>query len=233
MSIVSSDFNPESVLRSVATELRYNSEDLSVFWDETADPRIRYTVKGRINGMAVVVYRNQESADADKNQQIIDSLLRGAFFEQKKVDPWMVNAVAKVCKLEDLTSYLTVLSREGWAMTDLEAEPSREVKTISQLKRYQLRLLAMWLVDPLAALGVIHKGDLSIVLAVLIEQCSYDEAALAKAIRSISGMGGLGISATTSEGYIIEAENQEARDYLLALYESSPVLGSAVWPLSR
>jgi hypothetical protein len=221
------DFSPESVLRAAVTELHCDPSDLVISWDELVEPRIHYTVVGKSKQMKFGVWRDRKASEADKNQKIIDLLLSGFFSSGVRCNSWLLEAVAKVCKLDDLTSYLTVVSRECWAKPDVEDRADDRLselikgsaKTIARFKSNQSAILTLWLSDPLKALRSIHNDDLDVILAVLLEQCSYDEFELAAVIRI--GIGKATIEAVTPEGYIIEADNEVAHEYLVAQYEAT------------
>lgn len=226
------DFSPESVMAAVATELHYNRDDLEVTWDESVSPRVSYTVRGKSNKMVLVVFRSVADSEADCQEIIHRMLFGGFFFEVYQSDRSVLEAVAKVCNLSDLTSFLTSAVREGWALPNDKGDERGKVdeavmtaRTILQIKANQESLLARFLKDPVAAVWRLHGGDFSSSIAVLIEQCSFDVNALTKAI--MNAMGGwkafedCAVVAETPEGYIVVPKNLEAREYTDALYASS------------
>lgn len=229
MTDPSNDFSPESVRSAVATELRYNADDLEVTWDEKETPRTVYEVRGKSNKMCLVVHRSVATAEAECCALLHETLFNGLFLTEQIVTRDVLEAAAKVCNLADLTPYLTMASREGWAMAsgeDGSEEPALgNAQTIPEIKANQVGLLATWLKDPLAAVWRLQGGDLPSTLAVLIEQCSFDIEVMTKAImKSMGGWQTFGIcsvTAATPEGYIIEADNEVASDYLEALYSVS------------
>jgi hypothetical protein len=223
------DFSPEAVLSAVASELRYNRDDLEVTWDETVTPRVAYVVLGKSNKMRLAVHRSEADA-ATKFQDIIhENLFSGTFFQEMIMKRLVLDAVVKICNLADLTPYLTMASREGWMLPtgedDMDGPDIGTAQTIPEIKDYQAALLARWLKDPVAAVWRLQGGDLPSTLAVIVEQCSFDIEALTMAI--MTAMGGwrlLAISpvvATTPEGFVIEANNPEAAAYLEELYEAT------------
>ncbi len=230
MTDQSKDFSPEAVLAAVAKELRYNRDDLDVSWDEKVDPRVVYYVTGKANKMEFLVYLNEAEAERGCQDIIHESLFTGQFFEEPElVDRAVLDAVAKVCNLADLTPFLTMVAREGWAMPDEdeESEPQAvaDAQTIPEIKSNQAAMLDRWLKDPVAAVWRIQDSDLASTLAVLIEQCSFDIDALTKAI--MVAMGGWkafafsSVVATTPEGYVITADNIAAVEYLEELYQAT------------
>jgi len=224
------DFSPETVLSAVATELRYNRDDLEVEWDETVEPRRHYEVRGKSNKMSLAVYRTGADAEAAVRTLIQDSLIARTFFNYDFPDRSVLAEVSKVCTLADLTPYLTMAAREGWAMPTGDeneqgvSDPAiGNAKTIVEIKVNQAALLAEWLKSPVAAVWRLQGGDLPSVLAVLIEQCSYDVDALLRAL--MSGRGGWrpylsGCVAVTPEGFVISALNLAAEEYLEELYDA-------------
>jgi hypothetical protein len=235
MTSQNNDFSPESVLASVATELRYNKDDLVVTWDEHESPLVLCLVAGRSNKMELVVYRNEAAAIGDCQKVIHQQLFSGRFLTQtfeEGIERSVLEAVAKVCNLADLTPYLTVAVREGWVMPNDEANDLSEhlqterlqanEKTIPEMKANQAILLAKWLKKPVDAVWRLQGGDVASTVAVLIEQCSFDLDKLIGAI--MTGMGGwrsfeiCPIVATTPEGYIIVSANEQASTYLEELF---------------
>lgn len=235
MTDSSKEFTPEAVLSAVAIELNIqrSNNDLEVLWDEKAEPRVEYEVVRRFNSkVRFIVHRSE--ADAENRCQAIihKDLVAGTFFDKHFAERVMLEEVAKVCNLSDLTSYLTMVAREGWVMPigeDEDFDVSDQItgvpQAISEIKNNRAVLLSRWLKDPVAAVWKIHGGDVQSVLAVLIEQCSYDVDELTKAImNAMGGWRSLSVStvtATTSEGFIIEAKTKEASDYLEGLYTIS------------
>jgi hypothetical protein len=230
----SKDFSPEAVLAAVAAELRYNRDDLEVTWDETVSPRVTYEVVGKSNRMRLVVYRSEADAEAVCQDTIHEDLFKGGFFVVFSDDlrREVLDAMVKVCNLSDLTPYLTMAVREGWAMSnsaddDLESSEQTigNAQTIPEIKAHQAALLVKWLKDPVAAVWRLQGGDLPSTMAVLIEQCSFDVDALTKALMvAMGGWRAFGIctvTATTPEGFVIEADNDEASAYLESLYADS------------
>jgi hypothetical protein len=223
------DFSPETVLAAVAAELRYNKDDLAITWDETITPRASYEVLGKSNDMRLVVYRSEEDVAAECQAGIHETLFAGTFIAENSLDRSVLEAVAKVCNLSDLTPYLTMASREGWTLPDDEDNPDGPAigtaQTIPEIKAHQAALLATWLKDPVNAVWRLQGGDLSSTIAVLIEQCSFDVNVLTKAI--MEAMGGwrsfeVGtVTATTPEGFVIEPDNFKAAEYLESLYAVS------------
>jgi hypothetical protein len=225
------DFSPESVMAAVAVELRYNRDDLEVTWDENATPLRFYEVRGKGNKMLLRVYRSEAEAESEYRDIVHEDLFLGTFFDALDVERELLDAVAKVCNLVDLTSYLTVASREDWAMPSSDDEDHSasdaaigDAQAIPALKRNQAVLLEQWLKDPVVAVWQLQGKDLATTMAVLIEQCSFDVDVLTKAI--VTAMGGWrslsmgSVGATTPEGYVIEATNREAVEYLDELFTS-------------
>jgi hypothetical protein len=232
MSDSNKDFSPEAVMRSVATELHYNFDDLEVVWDETASPRVSYIIRGKSNKMVLSVFRGVPEIEADCQADIHRMIFGGSFFEEYKGDRNVLEAVAKVCNLVDLTPYLTVAVREGWVLPNDKSddrgrldEATMTARTISQIKDNQAALLSRWLRDPVSAVWRLHSGDFSSTIAVLIEQCSFDVSVLTKAIMDAMGgwklFEGGGVVGVTNEGYVVIPENLEAREYMDEMYASS------------
>ena len=232
MSDTSNDFSPEAVMSAVATELSYNRDDLEVTWDETVSPRVSYAVSGKSNKMALTVFRGVPEIEADCQEVIHRMLFGGSFFDEYHGDRNVLDAVAKVCKLSDLTSYLTSAVREGWALPNDKGdergrldEAKMTARTIPQIKANQDVLLARMLRDPVTSVWRLHGGDFSSTIAVLVEQCSFDVNALTKAIMDAmggwKGFEGGAVVAVTNAGYVIVPENHEAREYMDGMYASS------------
>ena len=225
----SKDFSPEAVLAAVAAELRYNKDDLTVTWDESVTPRVAYEVSSKRNNLAVVVHRSESDAVAECQDLIHENLFTGVFASENLVERPVIEAVAKVCNLADLTPYLTMASREGWMLPtgedDEDGPDIGKAQTIPEIKAHQAALLARWLKDPVAAVWRLQGGDLPSVLAVLVEQCSFDVDALTKAIMEVMGgwrawAQGL-VTATTPEGFVIEPESDAAVEYMESLYAAA------------
>lgn len=239
MSAPTKDFTPEAVLAVVAQELRYNAEDLDIAWDEKLPKRSSYLVTGRSNRMEVVVFESEAAAESECQERIAQQLFAGLFFTENEVDREVVEAVAKVCNLADLTSYLTVAAREGWSMPSHDEEDEEatgqilgSAKTVDEIKVNQDTVLARWLKDPVAAIWRLQGGAWDSTMAVLVEQCQVGTNVLTKAI--MDGFGGwrsfeaCSVIATTAHGYVIVADNSEACDYMEQLFavarEESPVV---------
>lgn len=217
------DFTPEAVLALLAQALRCNKDNLEICWDETVTPRNSFWVMGR-NGMDYMVFASVAAAEAECQKNIAQSLFSGMFFVDNQVDRQAVEAVARVCKLGDLTSYLTVASREGWAMPSADEDDQAATEStvgaatkVSEIKVNQAAVLATWLKDPVAAIWKLQGGDWGSTLAVMVEQCEVDVDVLTKAI--MDGMGGwcavegCSVIWTTVEGYVIVAVNEAAREF--------------------
>ena len=161
-----------------------------------------------------------------------EQLISGTFLSEFSIEQPVFDAVVKVCNLADLTPYLTMSAREGWALPsggDNErrtVDPAIENATsIVAIRLNQAALLDRWLKDPVAAVWRLQGGDLPSILAVLIEQCSFDVGALVQAImRALGGWRAFqmcSVVAMTSEGFVVIGQNPEALDYLEELFEAT------------
>ena len=225
-------FDPVSVLKSVSTELRYDSPvlpSLTVEWNEKVDPPISCKVSSVDNRMVFTVYVDDAAGWKTVAHEVEQSLLAGKFFEDFAITEKMVLATAKACDLLDLTPYLTVVSRRGWALPRVcdptegqSYELPSGVVTICDLPGRQESRLAAYLQDPLSALRNIHGDRLMAVMAVIIEQCSFNVDELVGAIiGSVGGwrsFTGSPITAKTPEGFVVVPTTQFALDYMENLH---------------
>jgi hypothetical protein len=222
-------FDPVSVLKSVSTELRYDLPSLTVEWNEKVDPPISCKVSSVDNRMVFTVYVDDAAGWKTVAREVEQSLLAGKFFADFAITEQMVLAVAKTCDLLDLdlTPYLTVVSRRGWALpTEGQSyELPSGVVSICDLPGLQESRLAAYLQDPLSALRNIHGDHLMAVMAVIIEQCSYNVDELVGAIiGSVGGwrsFTGSPITAKTPEGFVVVPTTQFALDYMEMLLRTS------------
>jgi hypothetical protein len=213
-------FDPVSVLKSVSTELRYDLPSLTVEWNEKVDPPISCKVSSVDNRMVFTVYVDDAAGWKTVAREVEQSLLAGKFFADFAITEQMVLAAAKTCDLLDLTPYLTVVSRRGWALpTEGQSyELPSGVVSICDLPGRQESRLAAYLQDPLSALRNIHGDHLMAVMAVIIEQCSLNVDELVGAIiGSVGGwrsFTGSPITAKTPEGFVVVPTTQFALDYM-------------------
>jgi hypothetical protein len=233
MTTTMNDFAPEIVMASVVRELRGTTEDLEVIWDETAIPMVRCWVRSRSTKAEYVVHRSEVAVVDDLIDLIEENLLDGSLFKDSLVTTEVLDTIAKHCKLDDLKSYLVAESREGWILPD-EGVFSHvggigECKTIEELKSKQAKVLEGWLKEPVKAVWNLQGGDLAAAASVLIEQCTFDTKDMCRAIMEVLGgwrsFGICPVIATTHEGFIIEAENEQGSDRLEELYEVAQTEG--------
>jgi len=217
---ISNDFTGQKVMESIARELRRESGDLEVVWDETQSPMIRCWVKVKSIKASFVVHRSEEDVVADSVSLIEENLLDGTLFKESLVNTQVLDAIAGKCNLADLSPYLAVESKEGWLLPSeggvKHVDEMGEAKTIGDLKLHQAKLLEGWLKEPVKSVWRLQGGDLAATAAVLLEQCSFDTKSMCQTILDVLGgwreFGICPVVGKTPEGYIIEAENNEAGD---------------------
>lgn len=233
MDNASTEFTTDYILSVVGIELGLPLSDLSLI----KEGGVRAVMVRSSKTRAVWKFRSSaEEAERELQDDILGNLFTGHFFESHLVSLEVLMAVAKVCKLSDLTPFFTMASREGWLMPSREEvgnndglfflggdDADEPDPTIDDLKSMQARRTLKWIDDPIEAVVKLQGGDLPSAFAVLIEQCSVDQDALSRAI--LAALGGWQafehfspVILTTRGGHIITAHNAEAADYLDALY---------------
>lgn len=77
--------------------------------------------------------------------------------------------------------------------------------------------------EPVKSVWMLQQNNMEATAAVLIEQCGFDPKIMCRAlVEAFGGWREFGIClvvGTTPEGFIVEAENTQAEDYLESLYE--------------
>ena len=230
-------FTSSVVLGAVARELKFDLGDLDVTSagssDVVQDPCDHYVVKSRSTSFCVTVHRDKASAETLCRALVEKWLVKGSFFDEMLPSRELLDAVVESCDLDGLRSWLAASAREGWvfegqAIHSSEFSDSKTPRTIEDIKKCRAKLLEEYLRDPLNAVLRLHRGDLAETIGVLLEQCPYEPFVMIGAVvRSQGGWEGFsyGMVATTSEGFLVEAENEYTVEYMVRLYDSQDVSG--------
>lgn len=218
----------EFVCQAVSRELELDMSDLTL---QHLDGVNRFLVRSSKTGAVWKLWRSANDVETQRRNLLLWNLYTGSFFDTTLVTREVLDAAARCCNLADLTSFLTMASREGWVLPSHDGEDTEdrlwmmaeESRGVDDLKAMQTERLATWLEDPVDAVLKLQGGDLPSALAVLIEQCRFDQEALSRAM--LAALGGWQafeylsqVILTTPEGHIITAYNAAAADYLDTKY---------------
>jgi hypothetical protein len=178
---------------------------------------------GTLSRISLIVYRDEDAAEASCRASVADWLANGEFFDIMTPTRELLVAVAGACRLEDLRPWLIARDRSGWARHAGKVDRSTKRKTLAGIlaERGQGAGRGNMVDVVLEAL----EGDLADSMALLVEQCDFDPDQLVRAV--VAACGGWrgfvlgGMSVTSEDGVVVVAGDEAAAVYMARLHEES------------